>query len=188
MISGPYTKVCYTCKARKSNSEFPKNIRKKDGLDYRCLECSRIGNRKSYLKNREKVIARTSDRLRSLTPEKRREYTARYYDKHREVLRQRRKERAEKANTYSKIHYVNNKAMYFERSARRRAAKRLATPGWLAPDQIAQMVEIYKNCPKGYHVDHIVPLNNPNVCGLHVPWNLQYLPAAENRKKFNKLL
>jgi len=37
-------------------------------------------------------------------------------------------------------------------------------------------------------VDHIIPLNSKDVCGLHVIWNLQYLPIGANRKKGNKLL
>jgi hypothetical protein len=40
--------------------------------------------------------------------------------------------------------------------------------------------EIYKHCPKGYEVDHIIALAEG---GLHHENNLQYLPAMENRKK-----
>lgn len=68
-------------------------------------------------------------------------------------------------------------------TALRRAAKLQATPPWLTAEHKAQMREMYRTRPQGHEVDHIVPLQGENVCGLHVPWNLQHLPMLENRKK-----
>jgi Na+-translocating ferredoxin:NAD+ oxidoreductase RnfC subunit len=48
-----------------------------------------------------------------------------------------------------------------------------------------KMIEIYRNCPNTHEVDHIIPLNHPLVCGLHVVSNLQYLTRRENRSKSN---
>jgi hypothetical protein len=61
--------------------------------------------------------------------------------------------------------------------------KQKSFPKWINKKEL---INIYKQCPKGYHVDHIIPLSHPDVCGLHVPWNLQYLPLEENIFKSNK--
>jgi hypothetical protein len=50
-----------------------------------------------------------------------------------------------------------------------------------------EIEKFYIHCPKGYHVDHIIPITNEIICGLHVPWNFQYLLAKDNLIKSNKL-
>lgn len=66
--------------------------------------------------------------------------------------------------------------------SKRRALLKQRLPKWAAMNKIK---EIYVNRPEGMHVDHIIPLQGVNVSGLHVPENLQYLPASENLKKHN---
>jgi hypothetical protein len=58
-----------------------------------------------------------------------------------------------------------------------------ATPPWLDKQSL---ITILKEGPKGHHVDHIIPVTHKDVCGLNVPWNLQYLTKAENLAKSNK--
>lgn len=83
---------------------------------------------------------------------------------------------------YSKQHYLNNKAYYLNKRQQRRLAEKRAATAF----GNAGLVDFYKNCPEGYHVDHIVPINHKLVCGLHNTFNLQYLPAVENLQKGNK--
>lgn len=82
-------------------------------------------------------------------------------------------------------HYYANKEQYIAKSARRRAAKLQATPKWA---DIEKIKKIYSDCPKGYHVDHVIPLINDLVCGLHVENNLKAIPAADNLAKGNKFI
>lgn len=94
---------------------------------------------------------------------------------------------------YGKNHRKNNPIQYRAHKAKRRAFKLLRTPNWLTKDQIKEIEDYYTIASmfkmytgEMYHVDHIVPLQGKKVSGLHVPWNLQVLPAKENIKKQNK--
>lgn len=73
----------------------------------------------------------------------------------------------------------DNKAYYASLTSNRRNQK-------ISKFFQKQLTDFYKNCPIGYEVDHIIPINNDAVCGLHVPWNLQYLSWKDNRCKSNK--
>jgi hypothetical protein len=62
------------------------------------------------------------------------------------------------------------------------------------PEHRDEIAEFYKQSRRltdetgiQHHVDHIIPLNGDNVCGLHVPWNLQILTATDNVLKSNKI-
>lgn len=89
----------------------------------------------------------------------------------------------------------NNKGLVRASGMKRYASKLKATPKWLnkaSHNVIKQLYidarELEKADGIPRHIDHIVPLQGENVCGLHVPWNLQILTAEENLKKSNKKL
>ena len=99
------------------------------------------------------------------------------------------KKRAEKNNAWKK----KNRAKATMWNATRRAKQLNATPKWLDTEQLRQIGNFYglaklltEATGIKHHVDHIVPLQGKQVSGLHVPWNLQVLPAAENISKGNR--
>ena len=90
------------------------------------------------------------------------------------------KENREHLRSYQREFY---KDKYAERNGV--SAKRLRER-MIYKNEKKEIAEFYRNRPKGYHVDHIVPLMGEKVSGLHTISNLQYLPASENMSKKNK--
>lgn len=76
------------------------------------------------------------------------------------------------------------------RQAKRKSSKLKATPKWSELDKIKIVYEKAKWLEEitgiKYHVDHIIPLQGKNVCGLHVWQNLQILEDKLNISKSNK--
>lgn len=76
-----------------------------------------------------------------------------------------------------------NKSYDAARAQLYRTRKLKQMPCWADKEAIFQF---YKNCPAGFHVDHVVPLRGKLVSGFHVLDNLQYLPARDNMVKGNR--
>lgn len=139
-------------------------------------------------------------------------YNKEYYRKYRERFAERNKKyiekNREKLYESNRLRYQENKEEYKEindrwranntdkinaNSAKRYALKADAIPPWLSKEDKENIKSIYSLCSKltestgtPHHVDHIVPLKGRNVCGLHVPWNLQVISAEENLSKGNR--
>jgi hypothetical protein len=67
--------------------------------------------------------------------------------------------------------------------------KAVVTPKWANKDAIKEFYKEAKRLTKEtgilHHVDHIVPLRHPLVCGLHVENNLRVISYFENNQKSN---
>lgn len=113
----------------------------------------------------------------------------------REIRRKWESRNPEKARAASAAWASKNRARLLAYNRTRAASLLNATPEWLTKDDREAIVSIYETRARTttetgilYHVDHIVPLRGETVCGLHVPWNLQVIPATENVRKHNKLV
>jgi len=175
-------KQCSKCGEIKDLSGFYKNS-KSDKYRSACKSCSIKHTVKYHQTHGKEVKAR---------------YDSIYY-KTEQLLKKRREYRAINDNKVKNIIYQTEyrqkypeKGRYYR--AKYRAAKLLATPIWLTDKQLSQ-IEYYYNMAKliqdisgeETHVDHIIPLQGKEVCGLHVPWNLQILSRTDNLKKSNRI-
>ena len=150
---------CKKCNIEKSLNSFNKNKNLKLGINYECRDCTKQKN-KEY---RENMSDLRKQQIKCRTNLYRKNNLSRFRQN---------SERFRKKNLHKDA----------ERVAKRRSRIKSATFDL----HKKEVQEIYKNRPKGYHVDHIVPLKGKNVSGLHVPWNLQYLPAKENLRNGNR--
>lgn len=77
----------------------------------------------------------------------------------------------------------------YKRSVRYFKALYQAWPEWCASHtQFAAIRAEARRCRargEDVHIDHIVPICSPYVCGLHVPWNLEIVSSGYNLRKSN---
>jgi hypothetical protein len=160
------------CHQIKPLKDFSKNRSTKDGLSIYCKVCC---NEKTYAwrktpTGRKKHLKNMSIRRKLL-----------------------RNKPAQATSSLKWSQSLDGKAKRNASNALRRAAKLHATPPWLTKEHKKQIKDRYLEAAKRtqetgikHHVDHILPLQGETVSGLHVPWNLQILTAAENISKKNR--
>ena len=189
-------KVCTTCGLSKSTDNYSRDNSKQGGYKRVCKYCDSARSAKwrsdnSFIKKEKDALYRAANKdkiqvsqklYRTENREKRASFQREYY-----------KENKFELLDYRAIWKKVNPDKVNAIGAKRRASQLSATPSWLTDKhhtQIADMYWLAKDLEtisgESYHVDHIVPLQGKNVCGLHVPWNLQVLPATENIRKNNK--
>lgn len=71
----------------------------------------------------------------------------------------------------------------------RRAREICATPSWYDREAVEQLFDVARVLSRSgvkFSIDHIIPLKNRKVCGLHVHDNLQVMPLWQNIRKLNR--
>jgi hypothetical protein len=163
-MTNPQTKTCTKCKSEKEVSQFYRHSGGLYGVKSQCKVCVNARN-SAYLKNNPDVRAKVSKK----------------------------QEQREEVKDYRKLYQKTNRGLFRHYNMKRYAKKKSASPPWLTQEHLDKIAGFYyhaRDCElvsgQPYHVDHIVPLQGKDVCGLHVPWNLQVLPSDVNQSKSNK--
>jgi len=128
-----------------------------------CLECNKKYKKNYYYKNKESIISYNiayNKKLWEECPQIKRSYDKKYREQ----------------NPEKRIKYLRK--------------QKSAIPQWHETDLVKQLYlkrdQLSKLWNISLHVDHVVPLQGKNVCGLHCWDNLQLLEASLNISKHNK--
>ena len=170
-------KICFRCKEEKPFQEFNKHSQKKDGHYTYCKVCKAGDDKKHFIKNKDALAKYKKD----------------WCNKNKEIVKEYQKKWKEKNLNYGKEYKKNNKHIINTINAKRRAHKLKAIPKWVDDEEMFLIKEAYKLAQDRtkllgfiWHLDHIIPLINDKVCGLHTIANLQVIPAIVNLRKNNR--
>ena len=147
-----------------------------------CVQCKQETFKKQYAKDKTRWLGYANN------------WRNRNRDAVNNYAKEYRKNNPEKFLESQKKFVLKNAARRSENERARQARKTQAMPVWLTKEHLSSIRSIYKQAAdwskklgKKMHVDHIVPIKGKQVCGLHVPWNLQILAQSENCVKHARL-
>ena len=186
-------KECGTCKELLPLESFYKNKGGRLGRHSNCKRCHGNNGLRWKSENRALLNARMQE-YRDNNREHVRELGRNRYDPDKARIKNQeyRRKHPDYGKEYTKQWCKDNPEKAAANSAKRRAKQHSATPEWANDFFIREMYELAQLRREAtgidWEVDHIVPLQNDLVCGLHVEQNLQVITANENRRKHNKLV
>jgi actin-related protein len=144
-------------------------------------QAKRLQDQKYRLKNKDKLS------------KSKKEYYLENKDKYKTKAAEKYLKNSEYYKLKAKEWKSSNKAKHNANCMLRYTKKLQATPQWLDTDDLWVIEQAYElaqlreqTTGVKWHVDHIIPLQHSEVCGLHVPWNLQVITASENCSKRNE--
>lgn len=163
------------------------------------VEKQRASNRRSYYKHLEKRQAYYRELTRkrnAANPEGMRAYRREWdkQDRSKRGVPERVRRTPTEKKVLAALQYSRwsraNPHMTAALAAKRRARKKLATPMWANTSAIRELYKLAATLTADtgtpHEVDHVIPLANDGVCGLHWEGNLQVLTRAENIRKWNR--
>ena len=190
-------KTCNCCGVSKQLSEFYKRKDSPDGYRNDCIVCRKQNSLKSYFSNHEDRKAKNMEHYKKRKAANPDLWVA-VYAKNRDVSLAASKayyaSNAEERRAKQRLWSKTNRGTANALGKHYKLKKRNATPAWLSEFDLLAMKCKYqvaamlnKHGVEAWHVDHIVPIRGKDVCGLHVPWNLQVIPAKDNLAKSNRI-
>lgn len=172
---------CSRCQEFKEEDLFNIDRSKKRGKSSYCKQCKK--ERES--ETRDSINSRQR-KYYKLNKEKYKQYSLKI--DHKEKY----KKTIEKNPYYYRNKYNKNIAKYRFYYRNRQLLRKNATPKWADLEKIKILYEkaVWLEQLTGlkYHVDHVIPLNGKDVCGLHIWENLQILEASINISKSNNII